>query len=82
MFLLHPTYPKPSLPSTFTIADSSGHTEKPEEEAFGGGGVSFPGDLQDVSSSEDEELGDSPVLTQLRIPVTEKEMATHSSVLA
>ena len=81
MFLLHPTYPKPSLPSTFTFADSSVHTEKPEEEAFGGGGVSFPRDLQDMSS-EDEELGDSPVLTQLRIPVTEKEMATHSSVLA
>ena len=81
MFLLHPASPKPSLPFTFTFADSSVHTKKPEEEAIGGGGVSFPRDLQHMRS-EDKELGDSPVLTQLRIQVMEKEMATHSSVLA
>ena len=48
---------------------------------FTGQGVSFPQDLQH-KNSEDKELGDSPVLTQLRMPVMEKEMATHSSILA
>ena len=34
MFLLHPASPKPSLPFTLTFADSSVHTEKPEEECL------------------------------------------------